>query len=120
MIFNEQEMKTEKLDDVIEYALLDRCRREFLLNYFDESFDCKHDGICDMCAILKGQKEREEALQARRKRVKPPVGDRASATPKRGTGKVVSQKSSQSSHSPTPFTLSVSRSENPERALVRI
>eukprot|EP01128_Nolandella_sp_AFSM9_P006032 TRINITY_DN3030_c0_g1_i2.p1 TRINITY_DN3030_c0_g1~~TRINITY_DN3030_c0_g1_i2.p1 ORF type:complete len:831 (+),score=103.96 TRINITY_DN3030_c0_g1_i2:74-2494(+) len=48
-----KDVKSEKLDDVVHYALVDRCRHSFLLSYFDQQFRCDPTrNLCDMCEIL--------------------------------------------------------------------
>ncbi|TWR29804.1 DNA helicase RecQ [Mucilaginibacter pallidiroseus] len=38
----------KKLDDMVEYGQMHRCRREYLMNYFDEHFP-DNCGSCDFC-----------------------------------------------------------------------
>src|SRR3989344_3111716 len=39
----------EKLDEVMRYGRLTTCRRKFLLRYFNENYDVKECGNCDVC-----------------------------------------------------------------------
>jgi ATP-dependent DNA helicase RecQ len=43
----------EKLNRIMEYGTLDRCRRAFLLQYFGESYPSQNCGGCDHCENLK-------------------------------------------------------------------
>jgi len=45
----EQEKAREKLDEVMRYGNLSACRRGFLLRYFNEGYDLKDCGNCDVC-----------------------------------------------------------------------
>lgn len=38
----------KKLDDMVKYSQLQTCRRQYLMNYFDEAFP-DHCGSCDVC-----------------------------------------------------------------------
>ena len=45
----EQEKAREKLDEVMRYGNLSVCRRGFLLRYFNEGYNLKNCGNCDVC-----------------------------------------------------------------------
>ena len=45
----EKRKMREKLDEVMRYGRLTTCRRKFLLRYFNENYDVKECGNCDVC-----------------------------------------------------------------------
>ena len=45
----EQDRARRKLDGMVEYSELTRCRRAYLLRYFGEEFDEQNCGGCDFC-----------------------------------------------------------------------
>ena len=45
----EKKKSREKLDEVLRYGNLTTCRRRFLLRYFNENYDIKECGNCDVC-----------------------------------------------------------------------
>src|SRR3990167_8211795 len=45
----EKRKMREKLDEVMRYGRLTTCRRKFLLRYFNENYDVKECGNCDLC-----------------------------------------------------------------------
>ncbi len=47
---DEREKAQENLSHVLHYGDLQSCRRKFLLNYFNEHYNEKNCGNCDMCA----------------------------------------------------------------------
>jgi ATP-dependent DNA helicase RecQ len=52
----------EKLNRMMDYGTLSRCRRAFLLQYFGESFSSQNCGGCDHCKNLKIRPATEENI----------------------------------------------------------
>lgn len=48
----EKRKMREKLDEVLRYGNLSTCRRRFLLRYFNEDYNVKECGNCDVCKPL--------------------------------------------------------------------
>jgi ATP-dependent DNA helicase RecQ len=55
----EREGARKRLDAMIEYGDLTKCRRKYLLEYFDETVTTEDCGGCDVC--LSGDEERSDA-----------------------------------------------------------
>lgn len=45
-----REKRKKKIEEVVEYAESDKCRRKQILNYFGEDFQEENCGSCDICA----------------------------------------------------------------------
>ncbi len=65
----EREMGQLLLNEVISYSETSACRRQFLLHYFGENFQCDRAGLCDNCKYppkekLEVTQEMQQALNA--------------------------------------------------------
>ncbi len=59
----EREMGMQLMEEMTAYAETTSCRREFLLHYFGEKYECERKGMCDNCLHPRPQVNAQEELE---------------------------------------------------------
>lgn len=59
---SEREMGMQLMEEMVAYAETTNCRREFLLHYFGEKYECERNGMCDNCLYPKEKINASEEL----------------------------------------------------------